>query len=193
MGIFDDITHDTDRVKVMTSDTDRLPVRELYGTTREMPIMWRREWWCGCLVLSAHASIPHHSPTGRKLIMACNWPPVFANVDNAVIERCRPWTNRIQFFHDVQYIPFNSTFNDSAPTSEAQQFEQRHFQADRHMAPERTQTLARVLMFMFYTKYVIGGMNDPAYVLRVPQRLRLEARSHMHQASASFCLWAAEP
>jgi hypothetical protein len=73
----------------------------LYGTTREMPITWT----LGCLPSpSSTTHLPplkllppqkkkrgegiHHS-VDRKLIMACNWPPVFANVDNAVIERCR--------------------------------------------------------------------------------------------------------
>ena len=64
-----------------------------------------------------------------------------------------------------QYVPFNSTFNDSAPTSEAQQFEQRHFSADRHMTPDRTQTLARVLMCMFFTprRHNILAVCAPAH------------------------------
>ena len=40
------------------------------------------------------------------------------------------------------------------------------------------------------TKYVTEGMNDPSYVLRVPKRLQLEARSHMHDVT-TFRAWLA--
>ena len=53
-----------DRLKVMTSDSDKLAVREIYGSTREMPITW-------------------------KLMMACNSVPGLASVDAATIERCQ--------------------------------------------------------------------------------------------------------
>jgi hypothetical protein len=51
-----------DKLKLFTSDSDRIPVRELYGQTREMPITW-------------------------KLMMACNTPPALANCDAATVER----------------------------------------------------------------------------------------------------------
>lgn len=53
-----------DVMKVMTSDTDRLTVRGLYESVREMVITW-------------------------KLGLVCNWPPVFVNLDNATRERCK--------------------------------------------------------------------------------------------------------
>lgn len=53
-----------DRLKVMTSDSDKLAVREIYGSTREMPITW-------------------------KLMMACNSVPGLASVDAATVERCQ--------------------------------------------------------------------------------------------------------
>lgn len=52
-----------ERVKVLTSDVDKLPVREIYRSAREMVISW-------------------------KLFMACNTPPRFVNIDCAVLERC---------------------------------------------------------------------------------------------------------
>lgn len=53
-----------DRLKIMTSDSDKLAVREIYGSTREMPITW-------------------------KLMMACNSVPGLASVDAATVERCQ--------------------------------------------------------------------------------------------------------
>ena len=57
-------------MKVMTSETDRLTVRGLYESVREMVITW-------------------------KLGLVCNWPPVFVNLDNATRERCKfiPFTS----------------------------------------------------------------------------------------------------
>ena len=51
-----------DRVKVMTSDSDHLSVREIYGTSRDMPITF-------------------------KLFMACNTAPGFSTLDAAIMER----------------------------------------------------------------------------------------------------------
>ena len=72
-----------DKLKLFTSDSDRIPVRELYGQTREMPITW-------------------------KLMMACNTPPALANCDAATVER----TIFITFsstFADARNVPKSET------------------------------------------------------------------------------------
>ena len=51
-----------DRVKAMTSDSDHLSVREIYGTSRDIPITF-------------------------KLFMACNTAPGFSTLDAAIMER----------------------------------------------------------------------------------------------------------
>lgn len=60
------------------------------------------------------------------VFMACNTPPSFANVDNAVIARC-------------QYVPFESSFADDAPMAESLQFEKLIFKADRDFNSHRVQ------------------------------------------------------
>ena len=77
---------------MLTSDTDRITVRELYGSTREMVITWAQ----------AGAPACGTGPSGGKMFMACNTPPTFANVDAAILARC-------------QYVPFESSFSDQAP------------------------------------------------------------------------------
>jgi hypothetical protein len=51
-----------DKVKSMTSDTDCLSVRQLYGSTRDMPITW-------------------------KLVLLCITPPRYSQLDGAALER----------------------------------------------------------------------------------------------------------
>lgn len=53
-----------ERIKVMTSDTDDLTVREIYGRTRDMPITW-------------------------KLALVCNTPPAYQTLDAAVLARTK--------------------------------------------------------------------------------------------------------
>lgn len=132
-------------VTPMTSDTDRLVVRELYGTTREIGITW--SWGPGSR--SILVPVPPEARHGVQLA---------ARVRQRGRRHHRlegRTTSVFVFDHDAfpfsaaercQYVPFTSTFTDDAPVPEVQQFEQRRFKADRHMSPGRAQSLAQVLM-----------------------------------------------
>ena len=110
--------------KVMTSDTDQLAVRHLYGSTRDMPITW-------------------------KLLLLCNTPPPFAQLDAASVKR-------------TQFIPFTSTFVevDEAPSMEDTQYRLGRF-LRRDIQPSNQKELARRLMCMFFTAYCRHGMQQP--------------------------------
>lgn len=139
-----------DVMKVMTSDTDRLTVRGLYESVREMVITW-------------------------KLGLVCNWPPVFVNLDNATRERCK-------------FIPFASTFTDSAHPNISEQFRAQRFKADRSLTADRMAAYARTLMSMFFTTYVLRRMSLPTYVLHVPPRIHMEADVYLKEIY-DFQMW----
>jgi hypothetical protein len=136
----------TEKVKMMVSDSDNLSVRHLYGTTRDMPIMW-------------------------KLVMLCNTPPRFSQLDAAAVER-------------TQFVPCTSTFvgEAEAPSSEAEQYRQGRF-VRRDIPPTRQRELARRLMAMFFAAYCRHGMHRPAYALRPPARIRLESAHQLQELS----------
>lgn len=133
----------TDQVKSMTSDTDKLPVRRMFGPAKEMRITW-------------------------KLVMACNTPPNFSNVDDAVLWR-------------TVYVPFLSTFvpEEEAPRTQEGQFAARRFPARRQFLKGEQQALAERLMFLMYARFVRCGMHLHTYSLHVPLRMRLETRARV--------------
>ena len=135
-----------EKVKVMTSDSDHLAVRHLYGSTRDMPIMW-------------------------KLVLLCNTPPMYSQLDDASVQR-------------TQYIPCNSTFvgEDEAPATEENQYRQSRFPR-RDIAPCRQKELARRLMNMFFAAYCKHGMQMPTYSLNPPRRIRMESDRHLQELS----------
>lgn len=135
-----------EKVKIMTSDSDHLAVRHLYGTTRDMPITW-------------------------KLVLLCNTPPMYSQLDDASLQR-------------TQFIPCNSTFVNEAdvPATEEEQYRHRRF-LRRDIPPARQKELARRLMAMFFAAYCRHGMHAPAYALRPPHRIRLESDRHFQELS----------
>ena len=135
-----------EKVKVMTSDSDHLAVRHLYGSTRDMPIMW-------------------------KLVLLCNTPPMYTQLDDASVQR-------------TQYVPCNSTFvsDTDAPASEEMQYRQGRFPR-RDIPPARQRELSRRLMCMFFSTYCQHGMQNPTYTLNPPRRIRLESDRHLQELS----------
>ena len=135
-----------EKVKVMTSDSDHLAVRHLYGSTRDMPIMW-------------------------KLILLCNTPPMYTQLDDASVQR-------------TQYIPCNSTFvgDGDAPANEELQYRQGRFPR-RDIPPTRQRELSRRLMCMFFSAYCHHGMQNTTYALAPPRRIRLESDRHLQELS----------
>ena len=135
-----------EKVKVMTSDSDHLVVRHLYGSTREMPITW-------------------------KLVLLCNTPPAYCQLDDASVQR-------------TQFIPCTSTFvnpEEAASTEEAQ-YRQGRFPR-RDVSPQRQKELARRLMYLFFCAHCHHGMNSPSYTLVPPRRIRLESDRHLQELS----------
>lgn len=110
-----------------------------------------------------------------KLFMACNTPPTFANVDSAVVAR-------------NQYIPFETTFTDTPPTNQRAQFETLQFKADRNMDDRRIARYARVLMCMFFARYMHARMYVSTYNMEIPQRIRMEGLTHLNEVF-TFRAW----
>ena len=133
-----------EKVKVMTSDSDHLAVRHLYGATRDMPIMW-------------------------KLILLCNTPPMYTQLDDASLQR-------------TQFIPCSSTFvaQQDVPASEEMQYRQGRF-LRRDIPMSRQKDLARRLMAMFFTAYCKRGMQTVTYALNPPRRITLESERHFQE------------
>jgi hypothetical protein len=130
----------------MTSDTDKLSVRQIYGATRDMAITW-------------------------KLVVLCNKPPVYSQLDAACLRRS-------------QYVPFTSTFvnEDEAPATEAAQYRTGRF-VRRDLSARELQELSRRLMAMFYAAYCRHGMQSPRYALLTPRRIAMEAGQHLQELS----------
>ena len=135
-----------DKVKSMTSDTDCLAVRQLYGTTREMPITW-------------------------KLVLLCNTPPRYSQLDGAALER-------------TQFVPCSSVFvpEADAPAREEDRYAQRRF-VRQDIPPARQQELAQRLMAIFYATYVSQSMHMPSYNLRPPPRILAERDRQLQELS----------
>ena len=160
-----------DVLKTLSSDTDSVSVREIYGTARDMMITFAR----GPVPTAPRPQDLHavqhparvRRPGGRRPGV----DPQRTNVDAAIIARS-------------QYVPFESTFSDHAPERTEHQFQEVHFRADRQFNQDRYVTLSPVLMYMFYCRYMERNMNDSLFALTVPPRIRMESEMHLYDVQA---------
>lgn len=159
-----------ERVKIMTSDSDDLTVREIYGRTRDMPITW-------------------------KLALVCNTPPGFHTLDAASFMRTKYVAFESMFLPPGQCPPTVAQQYQQRrfPMRDVPLAEQHQLARRPGCRPSTNFTLpfdccklcsrttaCRRLMAMLFATHCSNGMHRvAAYSLETPPRVLAEADRHL--------------